>query len=252
MIEFAAYKLLENFSDETLSKVELFSTQFYTKLIFVPTFHSKLSKVQQSHKNVARWTKGKNVFGKKIHFYPINEELTHWYLIIVVFPDISKGFDPYVAVLDSVGGKKDAAVDNLKNYLIEELKQKNTTFDSANDNRNMETVYPNIPTQLDGSSCGLYVLHYIEQILTGLEEKCLSAVFDETSNWFRDDIDKKRFEISRLIMNTSNSYANSSKITFPELQFFPTAAEDKCEKRKELEKKETNKVDEGYNNILQS
>ena len=110
MIEFAAYKLLENFSDETLSKVELFSTQFYTKLIFVPTFHSKLSKVQQSHKNVARWTKGKNVFGKKIHFYPINEELTHWYLIIVVFPDISKGFDPYVAVLDSVGGKKDAAV----------------------------------------------------------------------------------------------------------------------------------------------
>ena len=73
----------------------------------------------------------------------------------------------------------------------------------------------------------------------------MSAVFDETSNWFRDDIDKKRFEISRLIMNTSNSYANSSKITFPELQFFPTAAEDKCEKRKELEKTEIQKVYEG-------
>ena len=42
-------------------------------------------------------------------------------------------------------------------------------------------------------------------------------------------------------MNTSNSYANSAKITFPELQFFPSAAEDKYVKRIELE----NKVYEG-------
>ena len=232
LIEFAAYKMLDNFSDETLSKVELFSTQFYTKLTSVPSSHqANLSKEEQRHGNVARWTRNKNVFDKRIHFYPINEELTHWYLIMVLIPDMSKGL-PYVAVLDSVGGKKDVAVENIRSYLIEELKQRKIDSITVRDIRAMATEYPNIPTEPDGSSCGLYVLHYMERILMGIEEKCLSAVFSDTSNWFRHDIDKKRFKISRLILSIST-------IKLPDLQFFPTAAQDKHEKRNELKKETT-------------
>ena len=236
MIEFAAYKILENLNDETLSKVELFSTQLYTNLVRVPvrisSRLSQMSKAQQSHMNVERWTKGKNIFGKKIHLYPINEEQTHWYLIMMIFPDMSNGFDPYVAVLDSVGGRKELAVDNLKNYLLEELKTRKTRSVTANDIINMETVYPNIPNQPDGSSCGLYVLHYIQQILTGLEDKSLSSMFNDTTKWFKDDINRKRFEISRIIIDTAKSTPNYEKLVLPEIQFFPTAAEDREAKSK--------------------
>ena len=237
MIEFALYKSLENASDQSLSKVKLFSTQFYTQLTKVPTksTESEMSEAQRNHRNVMRWTKNENIFNKSIHFYPINEEESHWYLIVVILPD--KGFKPYIAVLDSIGGSKSVAVENIKKYLLEELKCKKSEGITAQDITEMKTVYPKIPRQSDGSSCGLYVIHYVQQILGGSDLEYLSSIFKDTCTWFKkDELENKRFEIAGTILDMVKNQGNLKRVNLPDLQFFPTAAQDKQVKRIAREK----------------
>lgn len=211
MIEFALFKTLEAATSETNNKVELFSTQFFTKLVSAPAKYThsrlKMTEAKRKHNNVYRWTKEINIFKhKKILLYPINEEDLHWYLIMVVIPDVLNDFNPYVAVLDSMGDRKDSAVEEIRNYLIEELKSKEITTISPKAFVEMKTVYPKIPRQPDGSSCGLYLIHFVKQIVKGLEEKSLSSIFMDTSTWFKaDTLNEMRFEISSLIKDTAEN-----------------------------------------------
>ena len=69
-----------------------------------------------------RWTRNVDIFGvRKILLFPINEvgPFPHWYLIMVLIPDIRQDTDllPYIAVLDSVGGRRENEVVNIKNKL---------------------------------------------------------------------------------------------------------------------------------------
>ena len=108
VIEFALYDALETTSNEVFQKIELFSTQFYTRLISRSKLRGSCFDATESeinHINVCRWTKDINIFdGKKILLFPINEENFHWYLILVVPPDVSRGVTPYITVLDSMEG----------------------------------------------------------------------------------------------------------------------------------------------------
>ena len=110
LVEFSLFKLLEATTKETNQRIHLFSTQFFTKLISEPkvkrSYSSRLTQAQAKHENVKRWTKNINIFDtKKILLFPINEEHYHWYLIMVVVPNLTEA-DAYIAVMDSTGEKK--------------------------------------------------------------------------------------------------------------------------------------------------
>ena len=244
VIEFALYDSLETTSNEVFQKMELFSTQFYTRLISRSKLRGSCFDATESeinHINVCRWTKDTNIFdGKKILLFPINEENFHWYLILVVLPDVSCGVAPYIAVLDSMGGNRDSVAEHIRNYLLEELKcKKMTTTFMEKALSKMEIIYPRIPQQPDGSSCGVYLVHYVKQLVKGVENNLLSKVFDDTTSWSNEDeLRRLRFEIAQLIIKT----AKNQGIVFnvPDIQLFPTVAEDKAEKRKLTNKKDTN------------
>ena len=237
--------LLETTNSQTVRSVHMFSTQFYTKLTSVPdkipSALLEMSEAERNYENVRRWTKKINIFeGKKTLFFPINEKDRHWYLIVVFIPDVSKAFEIYAVVLDSLGGRKDSEVEKIKDFLLNELKNsKKTTIVTQLHIDEIETIYPRIPVQPDGSSCGLYIIHYVKKILRALEEKCLSSIFGETSSWFSENLDSMRYDISKLIKEAADY-----SVDLPYLQFFPTAAKDKAVKRldrQSIDEKLTNK-----------
>ena len=120
-----------------------------------------------------------NIFDKPIHIYPINEAEHHWYIIVVVFPtDNNK---PYMAVLDSNSKDdgKERVIQNIKNYLTEELQSKSVKSISRKLLEEMETIYPKIPQQEDGSSCGLFALYFVKEIFKRVMFGSLNLMFDD-------------------------------------------------------------------------
>lgn len=214
----------------------MFSTRFFLKLVSEDKWGTSclnLTKSERNHHNVHKWTKDVNIFeGKTVLLFPINEEDFHWYLIMVVMPSILHGSDPYIAVLDSLGGKKGWAVQQIKNYLAEELKAKNMRNIRGKTFLEMRTVYPPVPQQPDGSSCGLYLVYFARQIIKEMENHTLaSSLVMDTSNWFQlDALENMRLKLALLIKETAGDQGNH--IQLPDLQFLATAAQDKAEKRK--------------------
>lgn len=235
--------LLEQVSIATLKKVELFSTYFYKKLTSHPRKMKPLilemSEAEQNYENVRKWIKNTHLLdGKKLIFFPINEEDHHWYLIIFVFPN-SSDCNPYAAVLDSVGGNKDIAVNKLKDFLIQEKKAKNIEQIDEKEISDIQIEYVKVARQNDGSSCGLYLINYVKHILLGIENGCLRQVFGEKSELLSENMDSKRFELSRLILKTGQRQGYLEGIHLPDFQCFPTVHQDK--EAKHMEQKKTEK-----------
>ena len=254
LVEFLMFNVLELARKKTLQYLQLFSTQFYTKLVSTPTNCTssllKLTEAKQNYANVHRWTKRINIFNKTVHIYPINEEKSHWYLIVAIFPSVQHDFQPYIAVLDSNGAyDKQFAVDQIKNYLVEEIEAKSIESISARSVKAMETHFPNLPQQPDGSSCGIYLVYYVKQLLRRLEQNVeLDQLFSDTSSWFNDHIlHHLRYDASVIIRDAAEVFANKQgldKLILPDLQVFPTAAEDKAIKRCIATKKNANTPDD--------
>lgn len=116
-------------------------------------------------------------FMAKILLFPINEEHFHWYLIMVITPDLAEAdaYIAYIAVMDSMEDKKE----EIRSYLIEELKSKKIMNISRKTIAEMATVYPKIPHQPDGSSCGLYLIQSGKMIVLGLENMNLRSLFED-------------------------------------------------------------------------
>ena len=210
----------------------LFSTQFYSKLT---------STTENQHRNVSRWTKDVNIFdGGKILLVPINEPdpVPHWYLVMVLLPDRNKdsGTFPYIAVLDSIDGKRDAEGGIIRNYLLEELKTKENMrssdfFGLEKELKKMEIIYPKIPRQLDSSSCGLFVIFYVKNIVTSYLKNGMSQILRNRETWFENgEIKRMRFELACKIIESAASQGKT--IDMPTFQLFPTPAEDRAEKSK--------------------
>jgi Ulp1 family protease len=68
-----------------------------------------------------------------------------------------------VVVLNSIHGDCDDAVQNISFYLKEELLKKKGVNIEKND---LLCVVPQCPQQDHGSSCGIYLLHFAEMILS--------------------------------------------------------------------------------------
>ena len=75
-------------------------------------------------------------------------------------------------------------------------------------------------------------------------ESSLSFLFKDTSSWFNDHIlNHLRYDFYLLIKNAAKEQ-QLSKLTLPDLQVFPTAAEDKATKRNYAQRQKANTPDD--------
>ena len=253
------YNIFSKKSEKVSQTFHLFSTQFYTNLISTKHLQesslSNMTKAERQHYNVHRWTRNVDIFGmRKILLFPINEvrPFPHWYLIMVLIPDIRQDTDllPYIAVLDSVGGRRENEVVNIKNYLLEELKAKNNQTSLNQLIQEIDIVYPVIPKQSDSSSCGLYVIFYVQQIVESFESKALTKIMKDTQTWFKNsEINKMRFDLACRIIESAA--LQGKRIKMPTFQLFATAADDKAEKRKWAEDVKLSKVTMSYSGYVE-
>jgi hypothetical protein len=128
----------------------------------------------------------------------------------------TKGNNPFIMVLDSLGGSHSTAVSKIRSYLtFEHMEKKNLprTFGKEK----MGEKHPPIPLQPNSCDCGLFLLHYVELIFKD-PEMFLGAMLPDLSKWFNTtDIDYKREDIALLIQRIANGDSNTIK--FPKIKF---------------------------------
>ncbi|NXE03887.1 SENP2 protease, partial [Lophotis ruficrista] len=145
VINFYMSLLVERNKKEGYPAVHAFSTFFYPKLI------------SGGHKAVERWTRGVDLFKQDLILVPVHLRV-HWTLVVI---DVRKKTIKY---FDSMGQKGDKICETLFQYLQEESREK----------RNLELIFSEwtlrsmesheIPQQLNGSDCGVFVCKYADYI----------------------------------------------------------------------------------------
>ena len=174
---YLTYLLHKVLPPEERTLVHMFSTMFYKRLTSSHKSKAKeeqgLSSAQKKHSRVKTWTKNVNIFDKQFVIIPICEH-SHWYLVIIIKPgqivfdaeSRQKGDgEPLFLVLDSLGGGKSGAVENIRHYLEEEWQAKNPGLPEVSfSKKEMKTVRPKKPEQENFSDCGIFLLHYVEKI----------------------------------------------------------------------------------------
>jgi len=224
--------------------VHIFSTMFYKRLNSTPKKASTVASyekdanllpAQKRHLRVKGWTKNVNLFEKNMVIIPICEH-SHWYLVIAIRPGLikipigseerqTKG-EPFMIVLDSMGGNKTAAVSNIRHYLAAEWKAKmcgeNDEDEYEFTSKQMRTIRPLKPEQENYSDCGIYLLQYIEKIFQSVGQFYWPGAIQDLSNWFSiDEVVKKRDEIARLIRGLTKDQNGDKELTFPSIRFLP-------------------------------
>ena len=125
--------------------------------------NSLKTKEEICHQNVARWTKKHDIFSRDVLIFPINDMLLkHWYLVIVLKPSSEY---PTIALLDSYYPDGSASthniiIEDIKSYLHLEAKMKNKKFK----HENVKITFPKVPQQQNNIDCGVFLLHYVEEI----------------------------------------------------------------------------------------
>lgn len=158
------------------------------------------------YSKVARWTRREDLFEKSTIIFPMNEQ-QHWFLCVVtnlkqIFGLLKNGKlkrylnsnnsheDGYhletgltradaqlkIVFLDSMRNpnKYKKRYEIMKKYIVEEAINKHKI--SAEEANLLEQCcvqqMPNVPQQQDGASCGLFMLEFIERILTDRDYFC--------------------------------------------------------------------------------
>ncbi|XP_035400965.1 sentrin-specific protease 2 isoform X1 [Cygnus atratus] len=145
IINFYMNLLVERNKKEGYPAVYAFSTFFYPKLI------------SGGYKAVRRWTRGVDLFKQDLIIVPIHLTV-HWALVVI---DVRRKTITY---FDSVAQKGDKICGALFQYLQEESQEK----------RNLELSFSEwilhsmesheIPQQLNGSDCGVFICKYADYI----------------------------------------------------------------------------------------
>ena len=157
--------------------VHMFSTMFYKRMTSSLKSKAKeeqgLTSAQKKHSRVKNWTKNVNIFAKKFVIIPICEH-SHWYLVIIINPGQmvcdaesrqNGDGEPLFLVLDSLGGGKSGAVENIRHYLEQEWLAKHPELAQVSfSKKEMKTLRPEKPEQENFSDCGIFLLHYVEKI----------------------------------------------------------------------------------------
>jgi hypothetical protein len=236
--------------------VHIFSTMFYKRLNSTPKKAStvasyekdtSLKPAQKRHLRVKGWTKNVNLFEKNMVIIPICEH-SHWYLVIAIRPGlitipvgseerVRKG-EPFIIVLDSMGGNKTAAVSNIRHYLAAEWKAKMCGEEGDEEefefsSKEMKTVRPVKPEQENYSDCGIYLLHYIEHMFRSVAQYYWPGSIQNLSAWFTtEEISTKRDEIATLIRCLTEEQNPEQDMKFPSIPFLPTAPPTRSKSRR--------------------
>ena len=246
IINFYLTWLYENLSDKYKEIVHIYSSHFYTRLKSKKrgkNEKSDKSKQEQAYEKVKGWTKKLDIFEKRMLVFPICEE-SHWYLVIVCNPGHvlsqsrekdfdskrayqqkygeTRGFNPFIMVLDSLGGSHSTAVSKIRSYMMFEHLDKRKIPKNFGKEK-MSEKHPPIPLQPNSCDCGLFLLHYIELIFKD-PDVFLGAMLPDLSKWFNTtDIDFKREDIAMLIQKITNEDNNvhltGKNIKFPKIKF---------------------------------
>ncbi|KAE9416892.1 hypothetical protein Angca_009064, partial [Angiostrongylus cantonensis] len=126
---------------KNLPKVYAFNTFFYASIS------------TKGYASVKRWTRKVDIFAYDILLVPIHLSV-HWCVAVIDLAE--RRIDYY----DSLLGRNQKCLDLLKNYLIEECKdKKNQIFDFKGWQFNLRT---DIPRQMNGSDCGVFLCKFAE------------------------------------------------------------------------------------------
>ena len=134
--------------------------------------------------------------------------------------------EPFVVVLDSLGGRQDAVAADILEYLtvewntnnIIDKSEANFTFDRSG----MKLITPKCPGQSDESSCGLYLIQYLRNILQDIEKFSYSQSYKNIENWIEDDeMYTKRSEIGSLLKGISKKQGRYKNLSWPDINYFP-------------------------------
>jgi len=229
---------------ESQDCIHIFSTMFYKRLLQSPKKNAKkvadyetdltLSSAEKRHFRVAGWTKHVDLFSKDLVIVPICEH-DHWYLVVIIRPGlivnpvkseerILKG-EPFVLVLDSIGGTKSAAVTNIRHYLAQcEWRKKKCTGEEPSKEfdftaAEMRTIRPRKPEQQNGSDCGIFLLQYVENIFIDIK-KFFWPNLPDLSNWFtHEEVGEKRGNIAEIIKVITNEQRPEMSLKVPNIKF---------------------------------
>ena len=131
---YVTYLFFSVLAQEDRPTVHVFSTMFFKRLATAPIKVSKcnsfekdftLNQAQKRHLRVKGWTKNVDLFEKDLIIIPICEH-SHWFLVIVIKPGLlrleveERQGEPFVLVLDSLGGSNSTAVSYVIEYLGQE------------------------------------------------------------------------------------------------------------------------------------
>ena len=132
--------------------------------------------------------------------------------------------EPLVIVLDSMGGRQDQAVQDILDYLGDEWIN-NGFIDRSKalfpfDKKEMTILRPKCPIQPDYTSCGLYLIEFLNQIFKYIATYCTSVGYSNVQNWTNEEKMKaKRSEIANLIQKISKEQGRYNHVTFPDIRF---------------------------------
>lgn len=130
-------------NNKKLPPVYAFNTFFYPKVM------------SGGQKAVRRWTKNVDIFEHTFVILPVHLGM-HWCLAVI---DFSR---KEVRYYDSMGGKNNACLDALLNYLVDEMQdKKQKVFDCKGWQKiNVQ----GIPQQMNGSDCGMFSCKFADYI----------------------------------------------------------------------------------------
>jgi len=266
IIDFYLTYLFHKFlNEEDRPTVHIFSTMFYKRLNSTPKKastvasyekDSSLKPAEKRHLRVKGWTKNVNLFEKNMVIIPICEH-SHWYLVIAIRPglitipvgseDRVKKGEPFMIVLDSMGGNKTAAVSNIRHYLAAEWKAKMCADEEEFEfsSKEMRTVRPSKPEQENYTDCGIYLLHYIEKMFTSVAQYYWPGQIQDLTAWFTtQEVSTKRDEIARLIRDLSKDQNPDKEMKFPNIPFLPTAPPTRSKSRRREYEHESSESEE--------
>ena len=161
---------------EVSKNIQIYPTTFYKRLSSIERNIGQeidvscLSKWEMMHLGVKKWTKDVDIFAKDLLLIPVCE-CSHWYLVVIILPGLllqsQQKQETAIIVFDSLkdSGTRETTVKNVEHYLYEEMKVKKESR-SRFKTRELPAVYPMCPTQDDATSCGVFLLHYAQMILS--------------------------------------------------------------------------------------
>ena len=223
IIDFKLLYLMQHMSEELKKEIYIFPTQFYKRLCndqMSINQEEGLTQSEQIYLRVRNWTKKVDIFSKKMLFVPVCNR-AHWFLLVILKPgcltDKNNQKNTAIIVLDSMAADRGEEINNVKYYLKEELWKKKEVAIVTKD---IPIVSPKPPQQDDFSSCGVYLLHYAEMIISRLQFYEKVESYNDLSGWETNHgIKRKRKDIADLLLKMSREQDYLDKLEIPQLYF---------------------------------